>query len=244
LSVGGSAHSLAGLDAVILAGGRGTRLASLGPGQKVVRPVAGRPLLARLLDRLDVAGAARAVVAAGHRHAEVARVLAERRGRLEVVLSVEPQPLGTGGALALARAHVRSDPVLVLNGDTWASVDFAALRRAQSRAGASVTLAVVERPSCAAFGRVLLGAGDVVLGFDEKPDDDGPGWVSAGIYLFARAALADLGRPRSLSLERDVLPRRVGRGLRAARFRGPMLDIGTPASLRRAEAFFASEAPA
>ena len=235
---------LDGLDVVILAGGRGTRLAALGLGcQKTVADVGGRPFLLRLLDRLAAEGAARAVLAVGHRSEDVRRVVSRRRGAPEIVLSEEARPLGTGGALALARRHVRSSPVVVMNGDTWAPVDLGRLLAAHRTRRAPITLAVAPRADLRDVGCVEVSADGRVRRFEEKAQAPGGGHASAGVYVFEAAALAALGEPRPCSLERAVLAGAAGRGLHAVVFDAPFLDIGSPEAYLGAGRWFTEGPP-
>jgi mannose-1-phosphate guanylyltransferase len=233
---------VAQLDAIILAGGQGTRLASALPGrQKVTATVAGKPFFCHVLDRLGEAGIRRIVLATGHRAADVEAALrAYADVRTQVVVSTEDKPLGTGGAVRAAALSTRSDPVLVLNGDSIAEIDFAELMSVHRARGAAATIAAVPAPEPGRFGVVQTAPDGAVTAFDEKPDGMAE-WINAGVYLFAREALAAIPAGRPVSLEREVLPALVGRGLHAAKFAVPFIDIGTPASLAAADAFFAGE---
>lgn len=231
---------VAQLDAIILAGGRGTRLASALPDrQKVTATVAGKPFFCHVLDRLGEAGIRRAVLATGHRAADVEVALhAYADSRTQVVVSTEDKPLGTGGAVRAATLSTRSDPVLVLNGDSIAEIDFAALLALHRARNAAVTIAAVRAPEPGRFGALQIAADDAVTAFVEKADGMAE-WINAGVYLFAREALAAIPAGRPVSLEREVLPVLAGRRLYAAKFDVPFIDIGTPASLAAAGAFFA-----
>lgn len=95
------------MQAVVLAGGFGTRLRGVVPDlPKPMAPVAGRPFLAWILDRLVAAGARRAVLAVGYRHEAIRGHFGDAWRGLPLVYSVEAQPLGTGGAIRLAAAHI------------------------------------------------------------------------------------------------------------------------------------------
>jgi NDP-sugar pyrophosphorylase family protein len=119
---------LDGIDVLILAGGLGTRIRSvLGDTPKVLAPINGRPFLDYLLDRLAAEAAGRVILSLGYRAEAVAAHLATFDPPLAVEQLVEPAPLGTGGALRFAMPSLRSDPVMVMNGDTWIEADFGAM---------------------------------------------------------------------------------------------------------------------
>lgn len=228
------------LDALVLAGGLGTRLRAAAPDHpKVLAPVAGRPFVTWLLEYLSVQGLRRAVLCTGHAADDVERAVGPRVADLSVRFSREHDPLGTGGALRAALALTTSDPVLVLNGDSLLMADlpdFVVFH--DSHAGASASLALAEVPDTADSGRVELDAAGRVASFAEKRRS-GPGLVSAGVYLVARSCLSAIPAGRAISLEGEVMPDWIRAGVWGWRSGGKLLDVGTPASYRRAEAFLA-----
>jgi D-glycero-alpha-D-manno-heptose 1-phosphate guanylyltransferase len=236
-------RALTGIRAAILAGGKGTRLASvLHGGQKVVADVGGRPFLVRLLEQVGAAGVTDAVLLTGHRAEEVEAALGSAQAGVRLSYSRETEPLGTGGALRLALAHLPSAHILVLNGDSWTGVDLGAMWEAHEASGAAATLAVVRVDDASRFGAVRFGADSRVTAFAEK-SESGAGWINAGVYLLRRDAVEGMVPGGAVSLERDVLPLLAQRGqLRAYPAAGPFLDIGTPETFSRAEAFFAAAA--
>lgn len=229
------------LDAIVLAGGQGSRLrAALPNRQKVTAPVGGRPFLARLIDWLASAGADRVVLAAGHRSADVQEVVDAYPGSgPELRLSIEPCPLGTAGAVRLAAQQTESDPVLVLNGDSFADIDLAAFRAFHADRQAEASLALVPSPAGDRYGSVDVDATGSVLSFREKSARlREAAAINAGIYLFRREMLARLPERYPLSLEHDVFPRLIGSRFYAMLFKVKFIDIGTPESLQAAAQFF------
>jgi NDP-sugar pyrophosphorylase family protein len=226
----------------VLAGGRGSRLASVLPHrQKVTAEVAGTPFLLRIMRWLADAGMARIVLAAGHRARDVEDLIEPRRSALpEIVISAETHPLGTGGAVRLAAQATSRNPVLVVNGDSFAEIDPTALLDFHQDRRATVSLGLVPVPDVARYGAVETSVDDRVLSFAEKADAPArAGWINGGVYVFERAAFDPIPVDRPSSLERELFPALVGRGLFAARFDARFIDIGTPESLAAATAFFA-----
>ncbi len=234
---------LAAIDVAILAGGLGTRLRGvLGETPKVLAPVAGAPFLDHLFAWLGGFGARRVVLCLGFRAEHVTDHLARRApAGIEVLASVEPQPLGTAGALRLAAAQLRSDPVMAINGDTFVDADLGAFVDAHRRTGAAASILATTVPSMARYGRLDLDADGRILRFAEKdPADTGPGPINAGIYLFSQAWLAEFRRGTGESLERDVFaaaPTGTFRAIPAGD--AAFIDIGTPESLSAADAVLA-----
>jgi NDP-sugar pyrophosphorylase family protein len=236
---------LAGLDVVVLAGGLGTRLrAVVADRPKVLAPVAGRPFLDHLLAWLARQGARRVVLALGHLAEQVEDHLAARGGvpaGLSVETAREPEPMGTGGALAFCRPRLCSDPVMVVNGDTFVEVGLAAFAASFAASGAEAGLVAVRVPDAARYGRLELSAAGRVERFAEKDAAaTGPAWINGGIYLLTARALDRLP-PGPSSLERDLLERLPPGSVAAfPAGGGRFIDIGTPASLAEAPAVLAS----
>ncbi|NYZ15429.1 NTP transferase domain-containing protein [Azospirillum sp. RWY-5-1] len=226
---------LAGVDIAVLAGGLGTRIRGvLGDTPKVLAPVGGRAFLGHLLDRLAAAGAQRVVLCLGHLADRVTGWLDANPAPpgLTVVCGIEPRPLGTAGALAHLRSSFHSDPVLVLNGDTFVDADLAAFRAAHGRSGAEASVLCVAVEDAARYGRVEIGADGRIQRFAEK--QPGSGTINAGVYLFSAALLDRIVADGAVSLERDVLERAPPGTLNAHVTTGRFIDIGTPESLAAA----------
>jgi NDP-sugar pyrophosphorylase family protein len=214
-ATGGKRQCLADIDGVILAGGLGTRLGdTLGPLPKVLAPVAGRPFLDHLLAWLSGFGVRRVVLALGHKAERVMAHVEAMETPLTLVPLVEPRPLGTAGALRFVRGSLTSDPVLVLNGDSFVDADLCALVAAHRESGASITMLCAEVPDCGRYGRVETSGRRRFERFAEKDAArPGPGLVNAGVYLFAASVLDEIAESRAASLERDVLARRAPGGI-------------------------------
>ncbi|MSP49662.1 MAG: nucleotidyl transferase [Alphaproteobacteria bacterium] len=230
--------TLSGIDVAVLAGGLGTRIAGvLGDTPKVLAPVGGRPFLSLLLDRL--AGARKVVLCLGHLAPKVTEWLDQHPPNVAVETVVEPAPLGTAGALRFALPRLLSNPVLVMNGDSVVETDLGAFVAEHRRSGAAGSLLAVEVADGSRFGRLDVGAGGRILRFIEKdPAAAGLAWINGGIYAFSRDLLAHLATTSGPSLERDFLGVLPAATLHAAKRQARFIDIGTPASLAEAPAFF------
>lgn len=231
-SFGGSDPSgLSGVSAAILAGGAGTRLRPVVSDRpKPLAEVQGRPFVTFLLDQLWEAGIRRVVFCCGYRGDQLQSTLGDTHGPMQLVYSQETEPLGTAGALRLAVPLLHSEFVLAMNGDSFLDIDLVDLWSWYRQQGAPIALAVAEVSDAGPFGSVLIADDGAVLGFTEKAEVGGRGWVNAGIYCLHRSVLQGIPPGRAVSLEREMFPSWIKTGMVAFRSNGKLLDIGTPVS--------------
>jgi NDP-sugar pyrophosphorylase family protein len=228
--------------AVILAGGLGTRLRSVVSDRpKVLAPVRGRPFLAHLLDRLDAARVWDVVLATGYQAGQIRAAFGGRYRGLRLHYSEEPQPLGTGGALARALPLATSDPVLVLNGDSLCHFDLEDVCRTHEETEAAGTLVVTKVPDAGRYGSVQVGTDRRIIRFAEKDGSGRAGLVNAGIYLLSQRLLASIPCGVTVSLERELLPAWIDVGLVAHVTAAALLDIGTPDAYAAAQEVLAPD---
>lgn len=238
-------NCLASIDVLVLAGGYGTRLrGSIGETPKVLAPVAGQPFLAHLLAWLRRFGASRVVMGLGYKADAVQQFLTSHPvPGLEIESCVEPAALGTAGAIRFARPLLRSDPVLILNGDSFADADLCALIERQRASPALATLLCVAHENGDRYGRVTVDQQGWIEGFVEKgAGGAGPGIVNAGVYAVSARLLDHVAAGSARSWEHEVLAVAPAGTLAAAVGRYRFIDIGTPESLVRAQGLFAAPA--
>lgn len=227
-------------EAIVLAGGFGTRLAHVVPDVcKPMAPVAGRPFLRFIMDQLAAAGFDRVVVADGYRREQIEGFFGLEYRGTAIEYSPEVTPLLTGGAVKRALSRCESDWVFVLNGDTWLDVDFAVMEAAVAVApeNASAVIAVKRMRDFERYGTVDVDACGALTAFHEKrPCEEG--LINAGVYLLRRDALD--GMPDKFSLESDYFERVVGDGeLLAVECAGGFIDIGVPEDYELAQTMLA-----
>src|SRR3954454_16933341 len=219
------------MQALILAGGEGTRLRPLtSTVPKPVVPLVDRPFIAFMIDWLREHGVDDIVMSCGHLASGVRNVLGDGEAfgiRLRYV--EEPRPLGTGGALKFAE-RLLDERFLMLNGDTLTDLDVSAQIDQHTRTGAVATLALTPVEDPTTYGLVRLADDNSVTEFVEKPapDEIDTNNISAGVYVLERAVLDLLEAGEPASIERDVFPRLVGDGLYGHVGDGYWTDIGTP----------------
>lgn len=225
------------LRCLILAGGLGTRLAPIiSDLPKPMAQVAGRPFLAYLLHQVQAAGCTDVVLSIGHKGHLIEDYFGDgNHDGLQLRYSREPQPLGTGGALALARPLLGTTTCLVLNGDSYCPLDLHALLAHHQARGACATIAATQVPDPAPYGQLVLGGDDTIIHFREKGESKAAGYVNAGIYLLEQSVFDLIPPTVPCSLERAIFPLLAGQGLYAFRQTTPFIDIGTPTTWQLAQ---------
>jgi D-glycero-alpha-D-manno-heptose 1-phosphate guanylyltransferase len=228
---------------MILAGGRGSRLQSVvNDRPKPMAVVAGRPFLEWLLMLLRCQGVRRVTLCTGY----LGEVIESYFGNgslidLELIYSREHTPLGTGGAIRNALRHTTSDAVLVLNGDSYCRVSVERFFRKHSAAHALASVWAVSVDESSRYGSIEVDGRNNLLAFKEKADSKQPGLINAGIYLFERSVLEGIPDGKAISMETEVLPALVGRGLHVVVGPAPFIDIGIPEAYKGAGAFLQEE---
>ena len=195
-------------DAVILVGGRGTRLRPLTVNTpKPMLPTAGYPFLSHLLARIKAAGMRHVVLGTSYK----AEVFEEYFGDgadfgLEIEYVVEEEALGTGGAIRNVADKLRHDNAMVFNGDVLSGADLSAILATHAEHDADVTLHLVRVPDPRAFGSVPTDAEGNVEAFLEKTEDPPTDQINAGCYVFKREVIEKIPAGRVVSVEREVFP--------------------------------------
>ena len=215
------------MEAIVLAGGFGTRLRQVVPDlPKPMAPVAGRPFLEILLSTLAKKRFTRVVLSLGFMSEKIIAHFGDRYLGMDLVHEVELQPLGTGGAIRMALARCKADHVFVFNGDTYLDLEVDALESLWQSVHHPL-IVVREVPDTARFGKVEM-CGGCISAFLEK-GISGPGFINAGCYVLPKTALDDfpLGQPFSLEAEFFI------KYLQRIKFdgfvtHGRFIDIGVP----------------
>ena len=224
-------------DAVILVGGKGTRLRPLTNSiPKPMLPVAGAPFLEHLLARIKAAGMTHVVLGTSFK----AEVFEEHFGDgshlgLEIEYVVEEEPLGTGGGIRNVLDHLRYDRAMVFNGDVLGGTDLNAVLKTHVEQEADVTLHLLRVSDPRAFGCVPTDADGRVSAFLEKTEDPPTDQINAGSYVFNRSVIEKIPAGRPVSVEREIFPALLESGARVFGHvdQSYWRDMGTPADFVR-----------
>jgi len=218
------------MQALILAGGEGTRLRPLTyTVPKPVLPLAGRPHIAYVIDWLVGHGVDDVIVSCGFLAEGMKSALADLEPGVRIRYAEEPDARGTAGAIRFAD-QVLGERFLVLNGDVLCDLDLTALIEQHRSTGAQATIALYPVADPSGYGLVHRRDGGEITEFLEKPEPDqiDTDEINAGAYLLERSVLDEIPPDREVSIEREVFPRLIGRGLYGIRLEGYWIDIGTP----------------
>jgi D-glycero-alpha-D-manno-heptose 1-phosphate guanylyltransferase len=225
-------------EAVILAGGLGTRLRQAVPDlPKPMAPVNGRPFLEHQIDYWIEQGLRRFVLSVGFRQEQIVSHFGQSYRGCEIVYAQEHSPLGTGGGLLLAVEKLEApDPFLVLNGDTYFEVSLPVLADFHRSREADLTIALFATKNNERYMGVQLEDDGAITSFESEP---GAGqFANGGVYLMGRTLFASLPwkKGEKLSLENDLFRQfyRAGRKIRGCVCAGRFIDIGVPEDYYRA----------
>lgn len=221
------------MDAIILVGGRGTRLRSVVSDRpKPLAEVNGIPFLDYLLAQIEE-HVSRVILAVGYLGDQVALQYKNR-----CLISTEAEPLGTGGAVRQALDLVEGDRFWVLNGDSFFDISFAEMEKC--RGDAVIACRLVEDVS--RYGSIQMD-GSRIISFEEKKASSGAGWINGGIYTMTKALFDESVSRGPFSLEMDLFPSLLlsNKVVSAYPVSGTFIDIGTPESYTQASGLLAKE---
>jgi mannose-1-phosphate guanylyltransferase len=228
------------VDAVVLVGGKGTRLRPLTlSAPKPMLPTAGLPFLTHLLSRIAAAGIEHVVLGTSYKAGVFEAEFGDgSKLGLQIDYVTETEPLGTGGAIANVVEKLRHDTVMVFNGDVLSGADLGALLESHQRTAAELTLHLVRVGDPRAFGCVPTDATGLVTAFLEKTQDPPTDQINAGCYVFARSVIDRIPRGRPVSVEREVFPALLSDGVRVCGYVDATYwrDMGTPEDFVRGSA--------
>lgn len=223
-------------EAIILAGGLGTRLQSTVPDlPKCLAPVGGRPFITYITAYFRQAGIGRFIFALGYKSAAFQDLFRRYFPDGGYVLSTEEEPLGTGGAIRKACTLAEGRTVLILNGDTFFRIDLQALTALHTSHAALCTLCLKPMPDTDRFGVVETDAGQRVTRFGGKQGCRN-GLINGGVYALERGTFLQEALPPVFSFEKDYLEKAPGsRRIYGLVQDGYFIDIGIPEDYRRVQ---------
>ncbi|GAB6077187.1 nucleotidyltransferase family protein [Desulfurobacterium crinifex] len=224
------------LEAIVLAGGFGTRLKKLvSDVPKPMAPIGGVPFLEYLLNFLLLQGIEKVILAVGYKYECIVKHFGISYKGLLIEYSVEDKPLGTGGGIRKAMALAESEDVVVLNGDTFFNIPFKDFLRFHRSKKAFLTIALKYLSSCQRYGVVDIDRDGKIIGFHEKAAYL-EGFVNAGIYILKKEWFLSLSSPEVFSFEKDFLQKKYKKFVFFGKpYDNYFIDIGIPEDYMKAQ---------
>jgi len=222
------------MDAIILAGGMGTRLRKTVPDiPKPMAPVNDKPFLFYLLKWLKQFKVDIIILSTGYKSEYFFEYFGNLFENIPIVYVTEEKPLGTGGAVINALTGTTGDNILIANGDTWFPIDLNRFNNSHLNNENLLTVALKRMKEFSRYGSVEI-SGDTIIRFHEKGYCS-EGLINGGIYLVNRKYLESRKFPVVFSLEEEILVKEAGSSLlKAMVFDDPFIDIGMPEDYRKA----------
>jgi D-glycero-alpha-D-manno-heptose 1-phosphate guanylyltransferase len=223
-------------EAIILAGGLGTRLKSVVPDlPKSLAPIDGRPFLEYLLNYAGRQGINKFVFALGYKTQLIEEFVKSILSEDQYSFSIEEQPLGTGGAIYKACHLIKNENAVVLNADTFFGVDFLKLSSEHELNKAACTLALKPMQSFDRYGVVDINEQKQIAGFSEKKYRD-QGLINGGVYILRVQSFLQKSFPEIFSFEKDYLEKDyVNKNIFGMISEAYFIDIGIPEDYRKAQ---------
>jgi len=228
-------------EAIILAGGLGTRLRSAVPDlPKCMAPVAGKPFLSYVIDHFRKEGVERFIFSLGYKHEVIEAYLLTAYAGLEYECVIESEPLGTGGGIKLACNLIEGESALILNGDTLFKISTESLYEDYSKNKVACIISLKTMKSFDRYGAVEIDADGYIINFKEKQYYE-KGLINGGVYLLNVPAFLKLNLPSMFSFEKDYLEKQAGtKDLRGIVQDSYFIDIGIPSDFELAQRDFLS----
>jgi D-glycero-alpha-D-manno-heptose 1-phosphate guanylyltransferase len=225
-------------EAIILAGGFGTRLREVvADVPKPMAPVNGNPFLDYLLRYLKHYGIERVILSVGHLSEKITEHYGNNFNGIEIVYSVEKDPLGTGGGIRLALEKCKDYDILVLNGDSFFDIDLLSFYNQYSDSVGDAALALRHVTNSARYGTIALGELDMIKAFTEKTGHEKPGTINTGVYILSRDLfLEETHAGKNFSIEKDFFEKKLNKlNLYGFIYDGYFIDIGIPEDYKQAQ---------
>ena len=223
-------------EAIILAGGLGTRLREAVPDlPKCMAPVAGKPFLSCVIDHLRIQGVERFIFSLGYKWGVIEEYLQKEYATLDYTSVIEQEPLGTGGAIQLAIQKASSNNVAIANGDTLFKIKLDEVETLHDFRDAECTLALKPMQNFDRYGVVDTDSNGKIISFKEKQFYQ-DGFINGGVYLINKERFLNHSFPEKFSFEKDYLEKFCGEGrFFGSRQDGYFIDIGIPEDYQKAQ---------
>ncbi len=223
-------------EAIVLAGGLGTRLGGVIKDiPKPMAPIGEKPFLEFILDYLNFSEIKRIVISVGYKKEVIINYFANSYKNSEIIYSEEDTPLGTGGAILKAFELIEGERSFVLNGDTFFMISLKALYEFHIKKKAEISIALKRNEfKDKRYGNVLVSEEGKIINFEEKSNESA--LFNGGVYLINKRVFSNLNFPSKFSFEKDFLEKKVNEfDIFGKAFNNYFIDIGIPEDYEKAK---------
>ena len=224
-------------EAIILAGGLGTRLSGVVKDiPKAMAPINGKPFLDYQFDYLDVFGINHIIISVGYLSEKIMDYYGNQYKNMHIEYAIEEEPLGTGGGLKLTMEKVTGNTVFVLNGDTFYQIDYKKFLDIHRAKESKLSIVLRELEDVSRYGSIERGDDRAITSFREKSEKKGLGFINGGVYLMNKRFFMDQNLPDKFSLEKDFFEKvYVDNKIYGILCRQYFIDIGVPEDYEKAQ---------
>ena len=230
-------------EAIILAGGLGTRLS--GVISEIPKPMAdvnGKPFLEYLLNYLERNGITHVILSVGYKSEIIKTHFGSRYKSIKISYATEKFPLGTGGGICLAIQKAKNNNIFIINGDTLFNISLNKLARYHKQKNAELSVALRKIKDGSRYGSVLINENNKITAFKEKSESKKNVLINGGIYLINKKQFRRRKFPERFSFEKDFLEKNYGIGtFYGFEFSDYFIDIGLPSTYNQAQTDFLHE---
>lgn len=224
------------IDVVILCGGLGKRLPQVTKDMpKSMAKIKNKPFLDFLIKQVLSYGFRRFILCTGYKSDLIEDYYRNKNNEIEMVFSREEQPLGTGGAIKNAQKNIKSDIFLVMNGDSFCNIDLRKFLHFHVEKKALASIALTSSRKINDVGLVRINDKQGIINFSEKSNKQNNGYVNAGIYFFNKQIFNYPLNKYKFSLEYDLFPNLISKGIYGFVVNSELVDIGTPERYEKAK---------
>jgi len=224
-------------EAIILAGGLGTRLRSVvNDVPKPMAPINNKPFLEYILEFLNEQGFNRIILSVGYKWEDIKNYFGDGFKNIELIYNIEKEQLGTGGAIKDSLKYADNEKVYVLNGDTFFDIDLSKMKLEDSL----IEIVLKEMKDFNRYGVVEIDANGYIQNFKEKAYYK-QGVINGGIYLLNKRIFDNFDLPKKFSFEEFLESNFKNLKAKGKIFDGYFIDIGIPEDYEKAKRYFSEE---
>ncbi|WP_372933342.1 nucleotidyltransferase family protein [Mariniphaga sediminis] len=227
-------------EAIILAGGTGTRLKGVVPDRpKPMADIGGKPFLEYLLNYLSGNQITRVILSVGFKADQIKSHFGNRFKNMDICYVVEDIPLGTGGGILKSAERVTGNHAFIVNGDTLFNIDLKRLADFHRQKGASLTIALKRMEDASRYGSIEVNETGRINAFREKETGISNAFINGGTYIISKKILLNSGLPEKFSFEKDFLEKKyIQEDFFGLEFDNYFIDIGIPSTYQQAQTDF------